>query len=79
MEFPWDLIYSTCLQVMSTEVAKFAVATRLFKTAKKRAGCKELQKDEIDVLDSKMADEFSVDKCKEERGKIYPCFIKEVE
>lgn len=79
MEFPWDLFYSTCLQVMSTEVVKFAVAMRLFKTVRKRAVCKELQKDEIEILDNKMADEFSVDKYKEERGKNDPCFIKEVE
>lgn len=31
---------------------------RLFKIVRKRAGCKELQKDESEVWDNKMADEI---------------------
>lgn len=58
MEFPWNLFYSTCLQGMSTEVVRFAGATKLFKTLRKRGDCEELQKNETQLLDNKMADEI---------------------
>lgn len=39
-------------------MAKFADTMRLFKIVRKIAGCRELQKDETEVWDNKMADEI---------------------